>query len=153
MELNEQELVVLGRVTHYYERSMGVTRHLVRLTARGDVKDKFRFIVDESLWLERAVEQARGTISQSDSSTVTVTFTPRAIVALWGRLLSSVNTPRSRRKLRREDVRAREMLSEKLGLSLRALEDLDPALVRAEVATRRTREVEWMRAFLMAPRA
>ncbi|MGI8824184.1 MAG: hypothetical protein ACR2JC_00795 [Chloroflexota bacterium] len=143
-DLTSDEIETLGRVVHYYEKSMGITRFVVRATAPRDIKLKYRFIVDEARALELCVASATADLRQSGDERVSVSLTLRATVAFWGRLLASLKTPRSRRKLRSDEVERREALSRKLGEALTRLSRSHRDLVRQEIATRRTREVAWM---------
>src|SRR5947209_13326677 len=59
IRLSGDELAVLERVSHYYERSMGLMRYVVRIASSRDTKTKYAFIQDESRWLERFVEATR----------------------------------------------------------------------------------------------
>lgn len=150
VELHRDEVEILARVAHYYERSMGITRHVLRLTGGDEIKAKYRFIVDEANSLDMVVLGARSHLTSAEGSTVAVPLTVRALVAFWGRLLSSLNIPRSRRKLRRGEAEARRALADKLYRSIKMLHGEMPHLVEQEIATRRAREVEWMRGRLAA---
>ena len=60
-------------------------------------------------------------------------------------MLSSLNSPRSRRKLKRDEVDLREQLAEVLACAVEALRGQNVELVEREVEMRKAREQVWMR--------
>jgi hypothetical protein len=73
-----------------------------------------------------------------------VSFTPRALVAFWGRALSSLDSQRSRRKMSDDQIRVREAVAAKLQNGVEALHRKSRKLMESEIATRRAPEVAWM---------
>lgn len=148
LTLTREQVDDLIRLAGYYERSMGVMRHVVRLTSPGPIRRRFRFVSEESYYLQAYAESLR---SQMTGDTETAGLTPRSLVAFWGRALSSLNSRRSRRRMSPDEVARREALAE---VCLRAVERLwlkDPSLVEREIATRRAPEAAWMRDQLHLP--
>src|SRR5947209_20569288 len=93
---------------------MGPMRLVVRMTASAEIRQKYRFIAEESLWLEKMARAQREQIAASRCSSATLTLTPRALVAFWGRLLTSTRNRRARKKLKGDELAVRETLSSKL---------------------------------------
>jgi hypothetical protein len=155
LTLTEDDIDALIRVAHFYERSMGPMRYFVRLTSGHEVRQKFRFIADESLWLERLLLATRQTLAPAagtlpgDSGpqhpTASLTLTPTALVALWGRLLSGTRTPRARRKAKGRELAIREDLERTFMALARNLWSSEPHLLDTEIASRRPVEAAWMR--------
>jgi hypothetical protein len=143
------EVEDLVRLARQYEKSMGVSRYFVRFASGPEMRARFRFVAQESEVLEafaRAqLENARGTDSE-----YTVEFLPRALVAFWGRTLSSLGSERSRRKMNRERLAVRKSVDAKLEAAVRDLYTRDREFARSEIATRREREVAWMQERLEA---
>jgi hypothetical protein len=81
-----------------------------------------------------------------------VTTTYRALIAFWGRLLASLNTPRSRRRLSQAEVERRQALAAKLEEAADNLARRNRARLEAELQTRRPVEEIWMRDRLGLPR-
>jgi hypothetical protein len=158
LELDEIETLVA--ISDYYRRSMGPMRHVIRLAASGDVRRRFRFIADESFWLRRFAEATRDSIltnQQQEAPSGSPSGSPRGspreypvdltvptLVAFWGRILSSLNSPRSRRRLKQDEIARREQLAIKLRDALAASVALDPAPLQNAIATRRPQERAWM---------
>jgi hypothetical protein len=140
--LSREEVDDLVRLSGYYQRSMGVMRHIVRLTAGGPTRRRFKFVAEESKYLLAFAESVR---SEMTAETIDAQFTPRTLVAFWGRALSSLNSKRSRRRLSAVDIERREILSDKFRRAVERLWLKDPELAEAEIATRRTTESDWMR--------
>jgi hypothetical protein len=160
---------------------------VVRLTAGSEVRQKYRFIAQESLWLERLLMDARQHLSErstasadtpapqsvtdsSDTSashsmtnasgtsaqrasTATLVLTPRALVALWGRLLSSTRTARARRRAKAQELATREALAQKLRDAALQVRAVQPDVLEEEIATRRPVEAAWMHEELSASAA
>jgi len=142
LDLTPGEIDQLLDLAHFYEKSMGRMRYLIRLTASREVRSKLRFIQEESLWLERLAADLRDEAPERESR---IHLKLRAFVAFWGRVLASLNTRRSRRKLKGEALVEREALAAKFGVAARRLHVTDGAALEREMQTRRPREVEWMR--------
>src|SRR5579884_2381311 len=96
VSMTRDEVEDLASLAHYYERSFGVMRHVVRLTSNREMRQRFRFVAQESRWL---ADFAAATASDLSADPASVSFTPRSLIAFWGRALSSLNSKRSRRKL------------------------------------------------------
>jgi hypothetical protein len=73
-----------------------------------------------------------------------VELTPRTLVAFWGRVLASLNTRRSRRRLSEAAVAEREVLANKLAEAAEQLARTELPLLQQELATRRQVEADWM---------
>lgn len=138
------ELRTLGRLAHYYQRSMGPMRYVVRLTASAEVRAKYRFIAEESRWLQRFIESVLAEAAPGDEE-VPVEFASRTVIAFWGRALSNLHSKRARRRMKPEEVAIRERLTEKLCAAARDLEARWPGTLESEFATRRPDEATWMR--------
>jgi hypothetical protein len=138
------ELRTLDRLAHYYQRSMGPMRHIVRFTAAAEVRAKYRFIAEESRWLQKFIESA---VAESDTGEgeIPIEFASRAVIAFWGRVLSNLHSKRARRRMKAEDVAMREVLAEKLSAAARELEVRWPGSLESDLATRRRDEASWMR--------
>lgn len=143
--MTAEDLKVLIAIAHHYERAMGPMRFVLPIVARKDVKTKYRFVAEESRWLERFAVAAHDEIIASGRSEAPVNFTPLALVAFWGRLLASLETPRSRRKLSGIEVQARETLAARLQGAGRQLRLADSQALENELRTRRPVEAQWMR--------
>lgn len=143
VDADEADLLV--RIADYHLKSMGLMRYVVRFTASREVRDKYRFVAEESRWLKRFAQTVRDDMSEAGKECLEVSLTPRSLVAFWGRLLSSLNSRRSRRRLSGEDVLRREALAAKLEEAARSFAALQPAMLEDELETRRPAEREWMR--------
>lgn len=142
VSLTNAEIEDLLQLAGYYERSMGVMRHVVRLTSSRPIRQRFDFVAEESRLLRAFAQSLRD--NEPDGSHE-VAFTPRSLVAFWGRALSSLNSKRSRRRMSAERLAGRQLLAEKLGRGVEKLWLRDPATVAREMSTRRAPEVAWMR--------
>jgi hypothetical protein len=140
IRLNDDELADLIDMATYYERSMGIMRHVVRVTSSREMRQRFRFIAEESRWLETFARAAHDERSEDGE----IVFTARALVAFWGRALSSLQSKRSRRRMSPLKLEQRELLAEKLARSAEKLWLRNPELMAQEVAGRREPEAEWM---------
>lgn len=123
-------------------------RYVVWLTASSEVRSKYRFVSEESRWLKRFAQAVREDMDAAPQDSITVSLTPRSLVAFWGRLLASLNSRRSRRRLSDEEVRRREELAAKLEEAARSFATLHPAMLEEEMGTRRPAEGAWMRSKL-----
>ena len=144
MSLSGVEVRVLEKIAHFHEKSMGPTRWFVRLTAPAEVKEKYRFIVQEGKWLERFAASTRETFLDSESDEVLAEFTPRALVAFWGRLLAGLNSPRARRKLNQHDIVVYEHMAQRFGAVVSDERTRRRQVIDDEIGTRRLREQGWM---------
>jgi len=144
LDMTAHEIDLLIKLANYYEKAMGPTRHLVRLTAPKEVKLKYRFLKEESEWLRLFAESARDRLRVSGADEIPVIFTVRAVVAFWGRILSNLNSTRSRRRLARDAVQARERMAVRLQQTVVELRATHPDLIAQEILSRRSREVPWM---------
>lgn len=144
VHLSPDELETLRKLAHYYQRSMGPMRHIVRLTASAEVRAKYRFIREESRWLQKFVESMPVDLA-AQTGEISAEFASRAVIAYWGRVLSSLRSKRARRRMKPEEVAIRESLSEKLGAAARELEARWPHSLESDLATRRPDEASWMR--------
>ena len=124
---------------------MGPARYMVRFTSNAQVRSKFRFVADESAVLQAFAEATRDEMAAEGSTTRDVTMTARTLVAFWGRVLSSLNNRRSRRKLSADGIGEREQLADKLGAAARIVSRQKGVDIERELQTRRTDEAAWMR--------
>ena len=143
--MSREEVLLLKRIAPYYQKAMGPMRVVVRLAAPRDVRTKYRFIVQESEWLRKFVEAVLEDMEGEDAEEFVVRLTPRALIAFWGRLLSSLNSRRSRRRLSARELEGRSALSAKLEATAREMWDRDRGDIEREIATRKRSEAEWMR--------
>ncbi|MGH2449556.1 MAG: hypothetical protein ACRDFS_13270 [Chloroflexota bacterium] len=143
LEVSATELDDLVELARYYERSMGFMRHLIRWTASSEVRRKLRFVVEEGNALAAFSESECERLGPDES--VVVRFTPRAFIAYWGRTLASLNTKRSRRKLKGERLERREQLARRFTAAAKVLREQDAPALETEMSTRRPKEIEWMR--------
>lgn len=148
IRLTVPEIKTLVLTARYYERSMGIFRHAVMLTAPGEIKSKYRYVREESSWLQQFADAELNRAEASAAPESDVAFTPLAAIAFWGRLLSSLDSARSRRKLTREEASRRHHLADKLASETARLYGRKPRLVQDLVGTRRQREAGWMWAYL-----
>jgi hypothetical protein len=142
LSLTVEDVDDLVRVAGYYERSMGFMRHVVRLTSARAIRQRFRFVAEESRWLTVFAEATRADMRGSETE---VDFTPRALIAFWGRALSSLQSKRSRRRMTPTQLAQRELLAGKLERAAARLLLDKPGVMAEELRTRRASEVTWMR--------
>lgn len=145
IELSLADTATLAQLANYYQKSMGVMRHIVRLTTAPSVRRRFRFVSQESAVLEKFISAVRQEQFGSGTTRAGVAFTPAALIAFWGRLLSSLHSKRSLRKLSREEVEHREQLASRFESVARQLQQRNPDLFETHLLTRRTDEQSWMR--------
>ncbi len=143
--LSAQEVRTLVRIADYYFRSMGPFRHVVRLTARSELRQRYSFMAEESLWLRRFAEATEREMQSKDAHEWRTPFTLRSLLAFWGRLLASLNSRRSRRKLTEGEIAQREALAAKLRDAAAEVARSRPTLFATELETRRAVESDWMR--------
>jgi len=122
---------------------MGRIRYLVVWTSGRSVRKKYRFIVQESTRLESV---AAGVLDELEGlgGRGRVSLKVSDSVAFWGRVLSSLRTRRSRRKLSTEEIGRREALSEQFQTVLAPLQRSGNVVLVEALRTRRPKEVEWM---------
>lgn len=142
--LSPDEIHTLARLAHYYQRSMGPMRYVVRLTASAEVRAKYRFIAEESRWLQKFIESVPVESVAADGE-IAAEFASRTVIAYWGRVLSSLRSKRARRRMKPEDVVLRERLAEKLRAAAGELEIRWPGSLESDLLTRRPDEASWMR--------
>lgn len=145
LPLDSHELAVLRRVARYYERNWGVARFLVHWTSGPATRARFRFVAEEGRWLKKLADHLAEEAVQDEDSPREVTLTVRALVAYWGRLLSSLRSSRARRRLSANEIASREALIEKIESLLRSLSGAKARELSQEIETRRVAEQEWMR--------
>jgi hypothetical protein len=124
----------------------------MRLLAPSHIRVRLRFVSEESKWLKRLVVATRNDMRAAGAVDWDVTFTDRALVAFWGRLLASLNTPRSRRRLSRAEVERRQALAAKFEKAAGTLAGRNRVQLETELQTRRPVEEIWMRDRLGLPR-
>ena len=151
--LSLDDVVTLVRLSSYHGRIMGVVRRLIQVMSHGEMRAKARFVQDESYWLRRFAEATRDRMSAEERAISPVQFTPRTLVAFYGRTLATLAVPRTRRRLSASELQRREALADKLGSALQALNSTDSALVLDELETRRPRERQWIEEKLEGDRA
>jgi hypothetical protein len=145
LEISVEEARSLIGVSDVYQRSMGPMRHVVRLTTSRDVRGRFDFLDEESRILRSFAEAMVKEAGERPSGHARIRFTLKALIAYWGRLLSSTQTPRSRRRLSEEEIERREALAAKLTACALSLQARAAAAVEDEIGTRRPSERAWMR--------
>jgi hypothetical protein len=146
IRLTPEDSATLEQIADYYNRNWGAFRHVVRFLSGGQTRARFRLVADEGQWLGEFIRSVRS--EDGDLDTRWVAFTPLAAIAFWGRLLSSVHSPRARRRLKPLEIAHREMLIELFGASAAALRSRDPKRLESALATRRMSEQQWMMARL-----
>ena len=144
VRLSLEQVSTLIQLSSYYGRTLGVVRRIIQLVSPGEMRVKARFVQEEAYWLRRFAEAQRDRMESESIVEGNVDFTPRTLVAFYGRILASLNVPRTRRRMSPDKIAAREALGERLRVALTFLCSADPALVEAEVMTRRLREREWI---------
>jgi hypothetical protein len=150
LPLSADELSCLVSVSDFHQRSMGVMRHVVRLTSSSEMRDRLRFVDEESKVLRAFAQAMRARAQGRNDDDTDVEFTLRAVIAFWGRLLASTLSTRSRRRLSAQEAERREVLAAKLEAAIRTRYESEPAPVEREIDTRRPVEQTWMRQRLEA---
>ena len=144
LSLSARDVDAAAGVAHHYEKVMGAARFFVVATSPPRIRRRYRHIVQESDELEQLADTWLSRLRDSGADEIVAELTIQDLIALWGRLLSSLRTKRSRRRLSKEDVASQQSLSDRLAQYIR---DADPGLkvaIRAEIDTRRRREHGWM---------
>jgi hypothetical protein len=144
VRVTDVEVSILDRLAYYY-LSMRPVRFIIRFTAPMEMRARIKFISEESKWLRRFARSTRDRFRADGTGEADVAFTVRASIAFWGRLLASLNTPRSRRKLSAREVERRQALASKFQAALGPAARNHRKLLEAELATRRPIEQVWMR--------
>lgn len=109
------------------------------------MRSKLQFMTDESKVLRSFAETMHERMASGGQERAVIGFTLRALVAFWGRLLASLNSPRSRRKLRPEEIARREALSARIQAMIADTQVSHSQDVEIELGLRRTSEQIWMR--------
>lgn len=144
LSLTADEAASLITVADFYQKNWGPMRGVVGWTTSTEVRGRLRFIAEESTILKKFMQAAYERGFADGKNQATVDFTPRALIALWGRLLASLNSPRGRRKLSQEEVARREGLVVKFQETVASLRIRHAQAVKEEIRTRRTAEQAWM---------
>jgi hypothetical protein len=144
IDLTTDELQCLVAVSDYYQRSWGPMRHLVRLTTAPEMRTRLRFLSDESRVLRSFAQAKLAEAGEEPDVPTRVEFTPAALIAFWGRILSSLQSTRSRRRLKASEIALRETLAGKLEAAARSLRARHGDLVDAAIDARRPVEQAWM---------
>lgn len=145
VHLDLEDVQTLRDLAHYYERSMGRFRLIVRATSRAEVRSRFRFVAQESEVLQEYADALLREMTEQQLESMAVELAPRALVAFWGRILASLGSRRSRRRLSSAEIERREALSEKLAEAAARANKRDRAALERELATRRPIEATWIR--------
>lgn len=145
VDLTRVDIDVMIALANYYERSMGPMRHIVRLTARREIRARFRFLADESKWLKQFAVASRDDLDAQRTDHMPTTVTARALIAFWGRLLAAQGSRRATRKLSPQQIKEREDLATKLQSAAGTLAARNRARVEEEIRTRRPAEADQMR--------
>jgi hypothetical protein len=131
-------------LSSYYARVGGLVRRVIQLVSPAVMRARATFVQEESYWLRRFAEANRDRMRASGNLEARVGFTPRSLVAFYGRSLGTLNLPRSRRRLSPTQIEQREALVEKLRSAVVLLQAADEALLEGELQTRRSRERAWI---------
>jgi hypothetical protein len=151
LTISVDEARSLLNVSDVHQRSMGPMRHVVRFTSSREVRGRFAFLDEESKVLRAFAQSMVTQARERESGSARIRFTPRSLIAFWGRLLSSTQSPRSRRHLSAEELERRQALATKLEEAARALGRRDSSVLEEEIAGRRPAEQAWMRERLSPP--
>ena len=142
--LSLDDVVMLVGLSSYHGPVMGSMRRVIQFASRGEMRAKARFIQEESYWLRRFAKATRDRMVADGTTVSPVSFTPRTLVAFYGRALATLNVPRTRRRLSPSALQRWEALADTLGNALQSLYSTDPALVLTELETRRPSEHQWI---------
>lgn len=145
VRLTLEDVRTLQQLAHVYDKSARAIRFLVRRTSSRETQTKFRFVADESAVLEQLAASIRGEMEEAGEESRDVEMLLRALIAYWGRVLASLETPRARRKLSDAQIQAREGLATKLEDAARIALKRHRATLEREISTRRPYEAVWMR--------
>ena len=140
--LSREDLQSLSAVVHHYEDVTGFFRHVVVATSKQKIKRRYRYIVHESNALEALVEDLIHRMGSAQELQAQMPL--QDLVAFWGRLLSSLKTKRTRRRISSEEAALRERLTVRFSDVVCCLWLERSEVVRRAIDTRRRREVEWM---------
>jgi hypothetical protein len=144
IQISADELSTLVDLSSYHGRIGGFVRRVIQLVSPAEMRVRARFVQEESYWLRRFAEASRDRILASGDSEGKVGFTPRSLVAFYGRSLGTLNMPRARRRLSPAQLEQREVLVAKLRSAVVTLQAADGALLEEELQTRRPRERAWI---------
>jgi hypothetical protein len=136
-DCRDGDVEVLRTVAHHYETVIGASRHVLIALMPPKAKRKYRYIVQESDRLAQSVDELA-------MVSVRWSMDLDSAVAFWGRLLSNLNTKRSRRKLGESEAMLRQNLLERLQTAILSQSSSSADSVAAAIATRRAREQQWM---------
>lgn len=145
VELSREDVQTLAALAHFYDRSLRPVRLFIRITSGRDMRRRIRFVAEESNWLEQFARAAQDEMAAAGAQSHGVRLTVRSLIAFWGRVLASLNTPRSRRKLSEAQIEERERLALKLEEAAARLAGRDRAALHRELDTRRPVEAGWIR--------
>jgi siroheme synthase (precorrin-2 oxidase/ferrochelatase) len=126
-------------------------RFVVRLAAPRGIRARIRYVADESKWLKRLAREIRTSMRSTGEEERDVSFTIPALVGYWGRLLVSVNTPRTRRRLSKSELETRQSLIPRFQEAISSLLPRNRREIEEQLQTRRAAEEIWMRDRLGLP--
>jgi hypothetical protein len=150
VRISQRDVDSLVRVADLY-MTLRPLRFLMRLTAPPSIRARIRYVSDESRWLKRLAREIRASMRASGEEDRDEPFTIPALVGYWGRLLASVNTPRTRRRLSRKELEVRQSLIARFQEALSSLLDRNRRQIEDQLQTRRPAEEIWMRDRLDLP--
>ncbi|GAC1444181.1 MAG: hypothetical protein NVSMB52_03260 [Chloroflexota bacterium] len=142
------ELGTLVTIANFYRKNMGPMRLLVGWTTGPETREKLQFVADESRILHAFAVSNREKVESAGLHQANVTFTVRALIAFWGRLLASLRSSHARRRLRQAEIERRERLACRLQEIVKNVLLQRSDVVEEELSTRRASEQEWMRELL-----
>ena len=150
VHLSRRDLDTLVRVADLY-MTVRPLRLIVRFASPRGVRARFRYVGDESRWLKRLARDLRTDLRSAGQAERDVPLTIPALVGYWGRLLASVNTPRTRRRLSKSELEVRQGLIPRFQAALASLLGRHRPQIEAQLQTRRATEEIWMRDRLGLP--
>ena len=115
-------------------------RFVVRMTAPSQIRARFRFVGDESKWLKRLAKETRAGMREDGRDERDVPLTIPTLVGYWGRLLTSLNTPRHRRRLSGSEYDVRHSMLPRFQDALGSLLVHHRRRIEDQLATRRPAE-------------
>jgi hypothetical protein len=150
VQLSRRDLDTLVRVADLY-MTIRPIRFLVRFAAPRSIRSRLRYVSDESKWLKRLAREIRTNMRVGGDPEREVPLTIPVLVGFWGRLLASVNTPRTRRRLSKSELQVRKTLILRFQEALSSLLRRHRRAVEDQLRTRRPAEEIWMRERLALP--
>jgi hypothetical protein len=150
VRLSQRDLDSLVRVSDLYMTARPF-RFVVRMTAPSQIRARFRFVGDESKWLKRLAKETRAGMREDGRDERDVPLTIPTLVGYWGRLLTSLNTPRHRRRLSGSEYDVRHSMLPRFQDALGSLLVHHRRRIEDQLATRRPAEEIWMRERLGLP--